>query len=299
MMTHRLSLGFLIVLVACGGESQTTMDASADALPDNTTPPLDAQADAKIDASFDSGLDASTLPAIPGALVWLEGDLGVKPGAVAQWKDQSSFGNDATQSDLPSQPLSVLNGLNGRPVVRFDGTRYLSLPGGFADFTQGLSAFVVTKPAVTAHPANLAARFFDFAANYGTLTSSILFVRYWPNGQDVLMYQVYPGSSPGPNVGAASAITDDAWQELSVVEAGGNAGTTAQATLYKNGALVASSAVLVPDNLTRQSNLIGKSNVGADPLFKGDFAALIVFQRALTPTERQTMDDYLKKKWAF
>lgn len=45
--------------------------------------------------------------------------------------------------------------------------------------------------------------------------------------------------------------------------------------------------------------MIGKSNLSADPLFKGDIAALIVFARALAPVERQTLDDYLKKKWAF
>lgn len=113
------------------------------------------------------------------------------------------------------------------------------------------------------------------------------------------MYQVYAGVAPGPNVGASGAFADDAWQELAVVAPAGIAGSSVTATLYKNGSALISSAVLVAALASRQSNMIGTSNLSADPLFKGDIAALIVFARALAPVERQTLDDHLKKKWAF
>ena len=217
---------------------------------------------------------------------------------VFRWKDQSGSNNDAT-SDAPTRPILVANGLHGIAVVGFDGNAYLSLPSGFSDFTKGLSAFVVVKAGTAPHPSNLAARVFDLAPSFGTLTDSILYVRYWPNGQDLLMYQVYAGGSPGPNVGAANAFTDGAWQELAVIAPGGDAGTSVNASLYKGGMPVATSSVLVPNLATRQSNFIGKSNLSADPLFVGEIAALILFKRALQPSERLAMDDYLKRKWAF
>jgi len=51
--------------------------------------------------------------------------------------------------------------------------------------------------------------------------------------------------------------------------------------------------------ITRSSCFIGKSNLPADPLLQADLAALIVFDKELTPTDRQAVEGYLKKKWAY
>ena len=59
-----------------------------------------------------------------GLQFWLKADAGVTAtgGKVSVWKDQSGKGNDASQADAGSQPALVSGVINGKPVVRFDGT---------------------------------------------------------------------------------------------------------------------------------------------------------------------------------
>ncbi|PYI86585.1 MAG: hypothetical protein DME26_08745, partial [Verrucomicrobia bacterium] len=56
--------------------------------------------------------------------LWLEADAGVTTnasGAVTAWADQSGHTNDAAQADDSLAPTLVSNGVNGKPVLRFDG----------------------------------------------------------------------------------------------------------------------------------------------------------------------------------
>ena len=69
---------------------------------------------------------AAFLPtSIAGLKLWLSSDLGItKDGfdKVSNWADQSINGNDATQATASKKPLWVNNTLNGKPVIRFDGS---------------------------------------------------------------------------------------------------------------------------------------------------------------------------------
>lgn len=89
-----------------------------------------------------TGLAAWTPSAVAGLACWLRADAGVSLNGenVAAWADQSGNGTDATQGTESKQPLLVLDGMNGLPVVRFDGaTNFLrwalSLP---APYTVGV-----------------------------------------------------------------------------------------------------------------------------------------------------------------
>lgn len=57
-------------------------------------------------------------------MLWLKADaLDLIDGApVANWLDQSSARNDATEASTLNQPVYRKNVLNGKPVVRFDGS---------------------------------------------------------------------------------------------------------------------------------------------------------------------------------
>ena len=58
-------------------------------------------------------------------LMWLRADgiQGLSDGAkVSNWNDVSANGNHATQGNVANQPVWIKNGLNGYPVVRFNGT---------------------------------------------------------------------------------------------------------------------------------------------------------------------------------
>lgn len=75
---------------------------------------------------------------LKGCVLWLKGDAGVvsdRAGKVARWRDQSGHGHDI--DTIVGTPPAVKSGINGRPVVAFDGQGYAC---GSCDFTKSLSA---------------------------------------------------------------------------------------------------------------------------------------------------------------
>lgn len=71
---------------------------------------------------------------IDSCVLWLKADAGVtlNGSTVSQWDDQSGNGNHAVQATASYQPTFVANQLNGKPVLRFDGSN------DFMEFTAGL-----------------------------------------------------------------------------------------------------------------------------------------------------------------
>jgi Bacterial TSP3 repeat len=80
-----------------------------------------------------------------GIRLWLKADCATNP--VADWLDQSGGNNNAVQSSGGSQPTLVVNALNGRPVVHFNGNQYLALPNLMSGANAG-EIFMVVKSAV-------------------------------------------------------------------------------------------------------------------------------------------------------
>lgn len=77
--------------------------------------------------------------------LWLAGYkiTGVSGGAaLATWTDGSTHANDATQASAPARPTYLASGLNGLPVVRFEGGQLLVSP---LARTQPYTAIVVVK----------------------------------------------------------------------------------------------------------------------------------------------------------
>jgi hypothetical protein len=62
-------------------------------------------------------------PATLSPVLLLDANLGVTEsgGKVSAWADQSGNGNDVAQADSDKQPTLVADGVNGEPVLRFDG----------------------------------------------------------------------------------------------------------------------------------------------------------------------------------
>jgi hypothetical protein len=88
---------------------------------------------------------------ISGLVLWLDADAieGLNDGdPVTTWEDQSGNNNDATQSSASAKPTYQTNELNGKPIVRWDGTDdYMTLGDVAAlDFgTNNFSVFIVVK----------------------------------------------------------------------------------------------------------------------------------------------------------
>jgi hypothetical protein len=84
----------------------------------------------------------ATLKSILGSkiVVDLDSDAGVVPaggGLISAWTDQGSLANTPTQAVGANQPSAVANVLDGHAAIRFDGSRWLSLPSTFAGIAAG------------------------------------------------------------------------------------------------------------------------------------------------------------------
>jgi Bacterial TSP3 repeat len=91
---------------------------------------------------------ASSIPST-GMALWLRGDNGVVASggnAISAWLDSSGKNNNAVQSSGGSQPTLVVNALNGRPVVHFNGNQYLALPN-LMNGASGGEIFMVVRSA--------------------------------------------------------------------------------------------------------------------------------------------------------
>jgi hypothetical protein len=99
--------------------------------------------------SWDVGTSPSS---ISGLSLWLKADsiVGLNDGdTVSSWTDQSSYVNNAIQLTANLMPLYKTNILNGKPVVRFDGSNdEMAISQGITHGT----TFVVGKRSSTSSP---------------------------------------------------------------------------------------------------------------------------------------------------
>jgi hypothetical protein len=93
---------------------------------------------------------------------------------------------------------------------------------------------------------------------------------------------IYKGNS-GQDFTSPSAVLElGKWMHLA-----GTLDPAGNAVLYKNGQPIATSKLLVPNNINRTKNYIGKSNWGSDQDFKGKMAEVRVWNRVRTQAEIQ------------
>jgi len=87
---------------------------------------------------------------LPGCILWLDAGQGItKDGSnyISLFGDQSGQANNASQATGANQPLWVDNQLNGKPIVRFDGSNdFMEFASGFLNNYSDITIFFVIKP---------------------------------------------------------------------------------------------------------------------------------------------------------
>jgi hypothetical protein len=308
------------IVLGCEGlldihDSQGAGDTDAGGF-DASSPDVADARDAATDGdASDAGdardvIDAGPLP-LDKLVLWLESDQGVESegGRITAWRDQSPAHADAVASS-DTAPATGLGTRNGLPIVSFDRPQcFLSVAPGFADFTAGLTSFVVTRPTavqtVTA-TGGFSARFLDFGPNISQYDG----VNFNRSGlkvvADEIAYDAFKGSTPATQIiTTTGVVTEGAWQVFSVVAGAGAGRAPCPVSLYKNGDVVGAGTSMVPTVVERKINLIGRSKYNlipdgspSDPDYQGDFAEIILYARALDEAERVSVEEYLEKKWA-
>lgn len=274
----------LLLVVACGPSFSAGSVDAADATSDRTNAdggptageagptPLDG---AGSDGDADNG-DAP--PVIDGLLLWLEGDLGVTQSSsgVSNWADQSGNHLDARQPDPVQQPTWAMTGLLGRPALLFNAENFLSLPGGFADFSRGISLFAIVA-----------------MSDVGTCVD-VIHLSNGPEIDDIALgrhdgqalYEVLDGVLHG------DAFSLGRVHLVSVVH---DRDGTASLRLDSGDPTVG--MFELPSNATRLSNVVGRSLYGGCGSVHGGIAEILVYRRALGPIERTAVENYLQNRW--
>jgi len=90
-----------------------------------------------------------TPTSIDGCILWLDAGKGVTKDIndyVSRWDDYSGKNYDAIQGTGAYQPKYIANGVNEKPIIRFDGNNdFLNISSFDLSYTKDLTLFVIWK----------------------------------------------------------------------------------------------------------------------------------------------------------
>jgi len=201
---------------------------------------------------------------------------------VAQWNDQSSSLNHGSQAAPADQPEYVAAGLNGKPVVRFDGaSEYLEL-ATTTNLFGGFEIFIVASNVSDGDPLSNGWQFSSPGGGFrvNAVASGSLQLQVGSQGTPVTAPVVTPYQSI---IGVTYADAGDDYQ------------------LRRTGGLVDS----VTSSFEYNSNAATGSRVGASNnnsggiirFFDGDIGEIAVYDSPLSPSERQLIEGQLAWNW--
>ena len=294
-----------------GGHAGTAETASIETTYDNVAyegKDFDARHSGKIIVSYldghvelvgtapsTSGLPSKTLSmtVTTGLEFWVKADAGIAASPVATWSDQSGKSRNVTATGS-QQPTLLASGLNGRPLVMFDGNddfigtaAPVDLLGSSSDYT----VFIVTKPGGTQKTNAVLLDWDHSTAPYDGLVfqedSNVVnrFLHGWN----------CDASNGGWQVNGPLQLATDAGNLLFGMKNG------AQGSIGLNGATptnVALNATFFksgsPANTLRLGALAAD---GGQRNLNGGLAEVLFYSRALSTSEQSTVNTYLRAKW--
>ncbi len=196
-----------------------------------------------------------------GLALWL--DAGALTGltngaAVAAWPDRSDLHNDAAQPTAASQPQYITNALNGQPVVRYTTGKSMTIPAVAA---QGSTVFIVHRQAA--------------AQNAWT----------WLLGSEVHTTRDN-GTMAFVRAGGAFFLTSTISSHSFSVNCLDL--TQGAYKLWVNG---------LPMGASGSTSTFSAFTRAGEGVFIGDLAEVLVYTRALTAAERDSVGQYLQQKY--
>lgn len=258
------------------------------------------------------GCGTSAIPR-EGLMLWLSAGAGVtqSDGAISAWADQSGAMRSATQTTAMARPQLVANALNGRPVVRFDGSKTLTMNGVKVNELTGMTIVMVnaTTRLWLSDPSEWCRRAseagcsntynsplqWDETGSFGMVflsplqTEVVFRFGVGTGGNNGEYKPTHQRAMPiGSRFSATVAIHDGAVNRLFVN------GTQVSARL-NDGSLhmnVPSPAGRAAIANTRDVMTIGSGRFGNG--WQGDIAEVLVYGRALPSAERQAIEQHIE-----
>jgi hypothetical protein len=222
-----------------------------------------------------------------GMILWLASDAGVVANgdAVDRWEDQSGNANNAVQATPANKPLLV-SGNNGLPALHFNGTSsFMSISSLPVDGLTGMTIFAVSSCS------------WDVDAGYGYYA-----LLSWPDetarwGETfVATYRSFGefrfGTTQIDNenkvtipLNRTNSFGLNEWMHTATVD-----------SMWINGQNVASFPGKLP-TVEGVGNTVMLGVGHSNTFYPGDVSEIIIYDRSLSDTERQLIEQYLMGKY--
>lgn len=231
------------------------------------------------------GEDQFTPKQLSGLVVWLKADsiTAANNSQVSSWSDSSGNGNTASQSTVSRQPVYISAAVNSRPALRFNGVNQLIISNSSStQLSQDLSIFIAFNVTQLGVRQDLLTRAHNAEFRIGYIVESSPYGVLWFHGN---------GSSFVQST-LRSALTTG-WKTLSIIRDN----TSKRYTSYLNGqSPQISSYSLAPAATTNVLTVGGRAN-GSSESLRGDMAEVIIYNRALSDSDRTKVEAYLSQKY--
>jgi hypothetical protein len=195
---------------------------------------------------------------------------------VSRWSDISGNNRHATQATKANQPTYTPDGLNGKPVLTFDGVDdRLVTASTTLGITNSASLIVVAQLSSRTPPEQGIAGSDSLTNRFGLFITGINAMRWNPVS--------------GANTVQATSVTG-AQILVGTAQSGDSA-------LFRNGTSIATgtAATVTMDNTPFNiGNMLQGTTI---PHFSGPIAEVLVLPSSLSTTDRQRLEGYLAWKW--
>ena len=207
-----------------------------------------------------------TIPS--NALLFLDAsDANSYAGSGTNWVDLSGQGNNATMFGTPTYNSTD-------KLFDMDGGDYMTVPSGFADFSNGASFFFVADFG----SGDNWERLLDFSVG-GATNHAFNVGRHQTSTGLSLQYYTVAENNSNQNINSAQ-ISNNTLVSYCITTDGTNA------KVYKNGSLAQTiSFPYTPSNTTRTQNYIARSRAGTNEDLRGKLAVAGIFNRDLSASE--------------
>jgi len=234
-----------------------------------------------------------------GLRLWLAADVGItqSDSKVSRWADQSGNGLDALQHTSSRRPALVANGLNGKPVVRFDGEDdFLSFSGIEVNGLTEMTLVLVSSNWKYASNSQWG----DEGGPHGTVNAALLFEEvglfgswgcvYLSPFQKSVTMRFGTGQVDNCHRWVRPELTDDHYS----ITLGMKQGSKEQ--LFVDGEVVATlTSKRTTIASTGDEGWLGRGRVDTFGAF--DIAEVLIYDKALSTVELDRLHVYLKGRY--
>ena len=206
---------------------------------------------------------------ISGLRVWLKADAItgiVNGGQVTTWSDSSGNGINFTQATSTKQPTYVRNAINGKPALHFTASTQQTMTNA-TNFSTPNTIFYVSRQTGGTKARLLSGLSNNWLLGYHGGNKNMAYFEGW--------------------VSSGGITADNDWHIYSSTQ------TASLSTVYENGAQLYSNA----NGVTGPNGLSLNGYQGTSEFSDGDIAELIIFNSALSDTDRQKVNNYLNNKY--